>query len=109
MASIASTGSKGDGVSPILYSLATICSNRSSSRSDSISLWIFTTGFLCDLRWYYAIPEYVLTYAFLVPILARCAFMQRWREILRFFGIRQKSRDGRVPGIPGCAHNGVTT
>ena len=67
-------------VRPILYSLATICSNRSSFGSDSISLWICTTGFLCDLRGYYAIPEYVLTYAFLVAFFAHCIFMQRWRN-----------------------------
>ena len=40
--------------------------------------------------WYYAIPEYVLTYAFLATFVAHCIFMQRWREIFSFFGIRQK-------------------
>ena len=85
-------------VRPILYSLTAICSNRSSFGSDSVSLWICATGLVSDIRWFYVIPEYVLRYAFL----AHCAFMQRSWEILRFFGIRHKSRDGR-DGVTGKA------
>ena len=40
--------------------------------------------------WFYGIPEYVLTYAFLVTFLAHCTFMQCRRDIFRFFGFGQK-------------------
>lgn len=46
--------------------------------------------------WFYGIPEYVLTYAFLVTFLAHCIFMQWWREIFKFFGLRH----GRLPDEP---------
>ena len=50
--------------------------------------------------WFYSVPEYVLTYAFMATFAAYCVFMQHWREIFRFFSIGHKSRDGR---------DGVTT
>ena len=40
--------------------------------------------------WFYGVPEYVLTYAFIASFAAHCVFMQRWREIFRFFGVRQQ-------------------
>ena len=43
-----------------------------------------------DHTQFYGIPEYVLTYGFLATFVAHCIFMQRWREIFRFFGIRPK-------------------
>ncbi|HEX7953027.1 MAG TPA: hypothetical protein VF523_08190, partial [Burkholderiales bacterium] len=58
----------------------------------AISLVFGAIGFF---GWYYRIPEYVLTYGFLVTFAAHCAFMQRWREIFRFLGIRHKNAGGR--------------
>lgn len=40
--------------------------------------------------WFYGIPEYVLTYAFIGTFAAHCGFMQCWREIFKFFGLRQR-------------------
>ena len=38
--------------------------------------------------WLYQVPEYVLTYAFTAAFAAYCVFMQYWRVIFRFFGVR---------------------
>lgn len=38
--------------------------------------------------WFYGVPEYVLTYGLMATFAAYCVFMQCWREMFRFFGIR---------------------
>ncbi len=49
-------------------------------------------------------------YAFLVTIVAHCIFMQRWREILRFFGIWQrKSVDQPIGKFKALAELGAVT
>lgn len=41
--------------------------------------------------WFYRLPEYVLCYGFIGTFVVHCAFMQYWREIFRFFGIRHRA------------------
>jgi UDP-GlcNAc:undecaprenyl-phosphate GlcNAc-1-phosphate transferase len=53
----------------------------------AVSLLFGGIGFF---GWFYGVPEYVLCYGFIASFLAHCAFMQAWRDIFRFFGIRQK-------------------
>jgi UDP-GlcNAc:undecaprenyl-phosphate/decaprenyl-phosphate GlcNAc-1-phosphate transferase len=48
----------------------------------------FLFGGIGFLGWLYGVPEYVLTYAFLGVFAWHCAFMQYWRAIFRFLGIR---------------------
>jgi UDP-GlcNAc:undecaprenyl-phosphate GlcNAc-1-phosphate transferase len=67
--------------------------------SDAQTSWLLLAvsllfGGIGFFGWFYRIPEYVLTYGFLATFVAHCAFMQRWREILRFFGIRHKHAVG---------------
>jgi len=67
--------------------------------SDTQTSWLLLAvsllfGGIGFFGWFYGIPEYVLTYAFFAIFFAHCAFMQRWREIFRFFGIRQKHVGG---------------
>ena len=62
--------------------------------SDTQTSWLLLAvsllfGGIGFFGWFYAIPEYVLTYAFLATFVVHCAFMQGWREISRFFGFRQ--------------------
>jgi len=67
--------------------------------SDAQTSWLLLAtsllfGGIGYFGWLYRIPEYVLTYGFLATFVVHCAFMQRWRAIFGFFGIRHKSRDG---------------
>ena len=53
----------------------------------AVSLLFGAIGFF---GWYFRLPVYVLTYAFIGTFAAHCVFMQYWREMLKFFGIRHK-------------------
>ena len=46
--------------------------------------------------WYYRVPEYVLTYAFLATFAAHCVFMQYWKEVFVLLKIQIK----RAPQVP---------
>jgi hypothetical protein len=46
--------------------------------------------------WFYSVPEYVLTYGFLVTFAVHCVFMQRWREILGFLELKRRYRTSNV-------------
>jgi len=63
--------------------------------SETQSSWLLLAasllfGGIGFFGWFYGIPEYVLTVAFLATFLAHCTLMQRWREIFRFFGRSQR-------------------
>ena len=67
--------------------------------SDTQTSWLLLAvsllfGGIGFFGWFYNIPEYFLTYAFVVTFAAHCAFMQRWREIFRFFGITHRRSVG---------------
>jgi UDP-GlcNAc:undecaprenyl-phosphate GlcNAc-1-phosphate transferase len=47
----------------------------------------FLFGSIGFVGWLYAIPEYVLTYAFIGLFAVHCVLMQYWRAIFRFFGV----------------------
>jgi len=53
-------------------------------------------GAIGFLGWYYKVPEYVLAYGFLATFAAHCVLMQRWRNILRFFGVKHKGLPARM-------------
>ena len=63
--------------------------------SDAQTSWLLLAvsllfGGIGFFGWFYGIPEYVLRYGFVATFLAHCVFMQHWREIFGFFGIRHK-------------------
>ena len=65
--------------------------------SDAQTAWLLlAVSLLCGgigfFGWFYGIPEYALTVAFLATFLAHCTFMQRWRKIFKFFGWRHASQ-----------------
>lgn len=53
-----------------------------------VSVLFGSVGFF---GWFYRLPEYVLTYAFIGTFAVHYGFMQYWREIFKFFGIRHKA------------------
>jgi UDP-GlcNAc:undecaprenyl-phosphate GlcNAc-1-phosphate transferase len=40
--------------------------------------------------WFYGVPAYVLTYAFIATFAVHCVLMQRWRELFQFLGIQTR-------------------
>jgi len=69
--------------------------------SETQTLWLLLGksalfGAIGFFGWYYKVPEYVLAYGFLATFAAHCVFMQRWREILWFFGVKHKHLPART-------------
>jgi UDP-GlcNAc:undecaprenyl-phosphate GlcNAc-1-phosphate transferase len=69
--------------------------------SETQTLWLLLGksalfGAIGFFGWYYRIPEYVLAYGFLATFAAHCVLMQRWRNILRFFGVKHKGLPARM-------------
>jgi UDP-GlcNAc:undecaprenyl-phosphate GlcNAc-1-phosphate transferase len=51
----------------------------------------FAFGAIGFLGWFYAVPESILAIAFIGTFAAHCGFMQCWRVIFRFLGIRHRA------------------
>jgi UDP-GlcNAc:undecaprenyl-phosphate GlcNAc-1-phosphate transferase len=69
--------------------------------SETQTLWLLLGksalfGAIGFFGWYYKVPEHVLAYGFLVAFAAHCVFMQHWKEIFAFLGIRRKQVSARV-------------
>jgi len=69
--------------------------------SDAETSWILLGvslifGGIGFFGWFFEAREYVLTYAFVATFAGYCVFLQYWREIFRFFGVRH----GRLPDEP---------
>ena len=62
----------------------------------AVSLLFGGIGFF---GWFYNVPEYFLTYAFLVTFAAHCAFMQHWRAIFKFLGWRHRKSVGQPVSV----------
>ncbi|MEK6210354.1 MAG: MraY family glycosyltransferase [Pseudomonadota bacterium] len=69
--------------------------------SETRTLWLLLGksalfGAIGFFGWYYKVPEYVLAYGFLATFAVHCVFMQRWKEIFAFLGIRRKQVSAKM-------------
>jgi len=69
--------------------------------SETKTLWLLLGksalfGAIGFFGWYYRVPEYVLAYGFMATFAAHCVFMQNWKEVFAFFGIRRKQVSAKM-------------
>jgi len=53
----------------------------------AVSMLFGAVGFF---GWFYGVPEYFLAYGFVATFAVHCVFMQNWRQILGFVGIKTR-------------------
>ena len=69
--------------------------------SETHTLWLLLGksalfGAIGFFGWYYKVPEYVLAYSFVATFAAHCVFMQHWKEVFAFLGIRHRRVPARI-------------